>query len=59
MPDMIGLDNRVADLCAALKESEPEIQQECLPKLSEMLDRLDECERDLRAYYDAHLKEET
>ena len=57
MPDMAGLDNRVSSVCAALKEAAPEIQQECLPKLSDMLERLDECERGLRAFHETHLKE--
>ncbi len=56
MPDMRGLDSRVADICAALKESPPDVQKECLPKLAEMLDHLDECERDLRAFNDEHLQ---
>ena len=56
MPDMTGLDGRVSSLCAALKESAPEVQQQCLSKLNDMLNKLDECERDLRAYHAAHLK---
>jgi len=57
MPDMVGLDQRVSSLCAALAESEPEIQKLCLPKLTEMLERLDECEHELRAFHDAHIKD--
>jgi hypothetical protein len=56
MPDMAGLDKRVSNLCAALTESAPETQQQCLPKLSHMLDQLDECERDLRTYHETHIE---
>ena len=56
MPDMVGLDERVSALCAKLTDSPSDVQQECLPKLSAMLERLDECEHDLRAFHDAHLK---
>ncbi|MDR3450018.1 MAG: hypothetical protein P4M15_09800 [Alphaproteobacteria bacterium] len=50
MPDMTGLDARVSDLCAALEQAKPELQQQCLPKLDKLLKRLDVCETEIRAF---------
>jgi hypothetical protein len=49
MPDMMGLDRRVSELCASIELSEPDVRQECLPKLDLLLQKLDECEADIRA----------
>lgn len=57
MPDMAGLDKRVSALCAALVESAPDTKKTCLPKLTQMLDHLDECEHELRVFHDAHIKD--
>lgn len=57
MPDMMGLDQRVAALCAALEQAEPDIQQECLPRLGGLLDKLDACEAAIRTFQARHEKE--
>ncbi len=50
MPDMRGLDKRIADLCAALEQAPQDIQQQCLPKLGAVLEKLDICEAAIRAF---------
>ena len=57
MPDMIGLDERVSALCQAIEQAEVDIQQQCLPKLAELLQNLDHCENDVRATYQEMTKQ--
>lgn len=52
MPDMAGLDRRITALCGSVEKAEPELQQECLSQLKDLLSRLDKCEAQIRAYHD-------
>jgi mannitol/fructose-specific phosphotransferase system IIA component (Ntr-type) len=56
-PDMMGLDHRVSQLCTSIAASDQETQQECLPKLNELLQKLDACEADIRAARSPEKKE--
>jgi hypothetical protein len=56
MPDMVGLDSRVSSLCATLEKAKPDIQQQCLPKLNDLLQKLDICEDEVRAFHTAQTK---
>jgi len=56
MPDMAGLDGRVSALCATLENAKPDIQQQCLPKLNDLLQKLDVCEDEVRAFHAAQTK---
>ena len=47
MPDLKGLDERVADLCAALTLTDPDTKQACLPKLTLFLESLNICENEM------------
>ena len=58
MPDMSGLDQRIADLCKNLHEAGREVQAQCLPELSVLLKDLDVCEKDLRAWHAAAMQAE-
>lgn len=49
MPDLTGLENRVAILCEAIQTAEPDAQKECLPELMVLLDQLNSCATDIRA----------
>ncbi|MDE2029576.1 MAG: hypothetical protein KGI97_03325 [Alphaproteobacteria bacterium] len=49
MPNLNGLDKRIAALCATLEKSESDIQQRCLPLLEALLKKLDSCESEIRA----------
>jgi len=53
MPDMAGLDGRVSHLCAAIEQTDSEIQQRCLAKLDALLQRLDICETEIRDFHAA------
>ncbi len=48
MPDMTGLENRVASLCESIQKAPSEVQAECLPQLHELLAQLGSCEEVMR-----------
>jgi hypothetical protein len=56
MPDLNGLDGRVAALCAALMKADKITQQQCLPQLNAILETLDTCEVEMRALHQAPQK---
>jgi len=56
MPDLSGLDARVSELCSTIQGAEPELQQQFLSKMSTLLEKLDLCERDIRAFHDQSVK---
>ena len=56
MPDMIGLDARVAHLCRTIEQCEFDVQQYCLPRLNELLQSIDACETEIRAFHEAMTK---
>ena len=56
MPDLAGLDGRLAHLCALANQVDPAIRQECLNALARVLKKLDACEEAMRAYRTAHMK---
>jgi hypothetical protein len=53
MPNMFGLDQRIAEVCKRIEGADEAIQQECLPLLSILLNDLDECENDVRKWQEA------
>jgi hypothetical protein len=53
MPDMMTLEERTADLCRIIRESESVVQQQCAPELKDLARRLDDCELEMRAFYEA------
>jgi hypothetical protein len=52
MPDLTSLEKRIADLCAGIQAAEADEQGQCLMQLASLLKSLDECERDMRAWYE-------
>jgi len=56
MPDMAGLDKRVAALCSTLETADTDVQQQCVPKLSDLIKRLDVCETEIRSFHAAQNK---
>jgi hypothetical protein len=56
MPDLSGLDGRVSELCTALQSADPEIQQQFLAQMSALLQKLDVCEKEIKAFHDAQIK---
>jgi hypothetical protein len=56
MPDIAGLDNRVAHLCAAVEGVDTDIQGRCLAKLDELLDKLNSCEDEMTAFHESQMK---
>jgi hypothetical protein len=52
MPDMTALEKRTADLCRIIRSAAPDLQQKCAPELKELAKQLDECELELRAFFD-------
>ena len=56
MPDLKGLDLRVAALCNALAEADLETQQAFLPKLNDIIQSLNSCEDEMRAFHEAQMK---
>jgi len=49
MPDLAGLEGRIAALCESILKAEADIQGECLPQLQELLEQLNACEKAMRA----------
>ena len=56
MPDMVGLDARVAQLCKSIEQSESDVQQYCLSRLNDLLQNIDACEAEIRAFHEAVTK---
>jgi hypothetical protein len=52
MPDMTALENRTADLCRIIRSAAPDLQQKCAPELKELARQLDDCEQELRAFFE-------
>jgi hypothetical protein len=50
MPDMTGLEQRVGALCSTIQNAPHAAQQKCLPPLSSLLPRLNNCEAGLRKW---------
>jgi hypothetical protein len=48
MPDMTGLENRIAVLCEAIQQAPPDVQGECLPQLHILIEQLNACEQAMR-----------
>ena len=46
--DMTGLDQRIADVCKAVQQSDPEKQRTYLPELTALIELLNSYEKDLR-----------
>jgi hypothetical protein len=56
MPDMAGLDGRVSGLCTMLEQADQSVQQKCMTKLNDLLQKLDICENEIRAFHEAQTK---
>lgn len=48
MPELVGLEERMAFLCEAIKKSTPETQETCLLHLPLILEQLNTCENAMR-----------
>jgi hypothetical protein len=48
MPELEGLENRIARLCESIQGADPETQQTCLPELFTLIDHLNACEKAMR-----------
>ena len=55
MPDLTGLENRIALLCQSIQKTEPAVQKECLPELTSLLDHLNLCEKGMRTSHEAKM----
>jgi hypothetical protein len=53
MPDLRGLEERVAMLCERIKLAPPESHEECLPKLVILLEKLNDTEKAMRSFQEA------
>jgi len=56
MPDISGLDDRVAKLCDIVQEVSPDIQERCATKLDELLQKLNDCEDEMAVFQDKRQK---
>ncbi|MDD3371729.1 MAG: hypothetical protein PHE27_07910 [Alphaproteobacteria bacterium] len=50
MPDIADLDERIARLCSRVEEAPPELQEDCLAKLDDLLNKLSDCENEMTAF---------
>jgi hypothetical protein len=50
MPDMAGLEQRVAAVCVAIQNAPQSIRGGYLPVLASILEQLNDCEKDLKAW---------
>lgn len=56
MPDIAGLDDRVARLCSVVEEVHPEIQERCITKLDDLLQKLNDCEDQMAEFHNKKLQ---
>lgn len=54
MPDIAALEERISSVCLGIQAADVDEQSRCLPELAALLRNLDECERDMRAWHQAH-----
>lgn len=52
MPNLSGLEERVTVLCETMKTLPRDIQQQCLPEFTSLIDDLNLCEKNMRAWHD-------
>jgi uncharacterized protein YaaN involved in tellurite resistance len=57
MPDMTTLEKRTADICRLIGSSSATIQQEAAPELKDLARQLDDCEKDLREFFENMIAE--
>lgn len=55
MPEMKNLEKRVAGLCRSIENAASEIQKECAPELNNLLNRINECEKKMKFFYQEHI----
>ena len=48
--DLTGMDREISSLCERVQKSTPDVQKDCLPKLTALIDLLNEYEKDLRQF---------
>ncbi|MFA4993693.1 MAG: hypothetical protein WC521_00075 [Bdellovibrionales bacterium] len=51
MPDVVDLDDRIAHLCSNVEGAPLDIQETCLIKLGELLQKLNDCETHMTALH--------
>ncbi len=56
MPDITALEKRVAAVCEQVKKAPKDVHEECLPELVGLLEKLNEYERNMRAFHEARVK---
>ena len=56
MPDITALGKRTADLCEALQKAPKETAQVCMVELHDIVQRLNTCEKEMRAFHEARTK---
>ena len=56
MPDLSGLDGRVSELCLSIQNAAPEIQQQFVEKMGQLLDKLDVCESEIKLFHTAQTR---
>lgn len=52
MTEMVGLEQRVAEVCEAIKMADEATKGECLLELKELLKRINSCEERMRSLFD-------
>ena len=55
MPEMIGLEKRIAELCQSINLADPDAQKHYLPELKKLLEYINICEDDLRTFNSSYL----
>lgn len=50
MPTIADLDDKIAHLCTNIEEAEPDVQEQCMPRLDKLLDKLNNCEDEMNAF---------
>lgn len=58
MPEMIGLEQRINDICQSVQMAPSEIQQKCLHDLKVLLSDIDACKYALKSFHSSYLDEE-
>ena len=55
LPEMVGLDTRVGELCQRAQAATAEDQAICLPRLKELLNKISVCENEMRVFHNHHM----
>ena len=55
MPNLAGLDQRIAAVCTQMQQADKPVQQRCVPVLTALVKDLDACEQDMRAAHERRI----